>query len=342
MTEKYRLLKRFTRPKSEKKKVNQKQETKTAPLVPFDVSTGQQEVEDFRSGFIAIIGRPNVGKSTLMNQLIGKKVAIMSDKPQTTRNRIVGVLHAQEGQAIFLDTPGIHKPKHKLGEIMVTTARKTLSEVDLIFYVVDVTMEPGGGEEYISNLLQGLKTPIFLIVNKMDAIEREKGLQRIAQYSQLVTWKEVIPVSALVNKNLDRLKEMIFMNLPKGPRYYPADAITDQPEKLLMAELIREKVLYAMREEIPHSVAVVIEHLEKRQKGPLVVHGTIFTERKSQKGMLIGKGGSMLKELGIEARQDIEKLLGTPIYLQLWVKVKEDWRSRPDVLRSFGYDEKFD
>ncbi|WP_407928958.1 GTPase Era [Heliobacterium mobile] len=300
------------------------------------------EKKNLRSGFISIIGRPNVGKSTLMNQLIGQKVAIMSDKPQTTRNRIVGVLNDPRGQAVFLDTPGIHKPKHKLGEIMVTTARKTLNEVDLILYVVDVTEEPGGGEQFISNLLKEVKTPIFLVVNKLDAITREEGLKRIAQYSQLVSWQEVIPVSAKEKTNLDTLRDLIFGRLEEGPLYYPADAVTDQPERQLMAELVREKVLLATREEIPHSVAVVIEYLQDTPRGGLVVHATIYTERDSQKGILIGKGGSLLKQVGQQARQEIEALLGTSIYLELWVKVKKDWRHRPDVLRSFGFDDRKD
>ncbi|MBM7867992.1 GTPase Era [Heliomicrobium gestii] len=335
MAERYRFVRRYQREKAPS------QPEKVVAKTPAPESAGKS-AEKHRSGFISIIGRPNVGKSTLMNQLIGKKVAIMSDKPQTTRNRIVGVLNAPGGQAVFLDTPGIHKPKHKLGEIMVTTARKTLNEVDLILYVVDASEEPGGGEQFISHLLKDIKTPIFLVVNKMDAVTREEGLKKISQYSQLVAWQELIPVSARVKTNLDRLKDLIFEKLPEGPLYYPAGSFTDQPERQLMAEMIREKVLHVTREEIPHSVAVVIEQLQETPKGGMVVYATIFTERDSQKGILIGKGGSLLKEVGQKARQEIEALLGTSVYLELWVKVKKDWRQRPDVLRSFGFDEKME
>ncbi|MDD2420626.1 MAG: GTPase Era, partial [Heliobacteriaceae bacterium] len=227
-----------------------------------------------KSGFVSIIGRPNVGKSTLMNQMLGQKVAIISDKPQTTRNRIVGILHEERGQIVFLDTPGIHKPRYKLGEIMVNTARKTLNEVDLIYYVVDATAEPGRGEEFVSGLLREIATPILLIINKMDAVAEEIAFKQIDGYSRLCSWQEVVPVSGKTGKNLDRLKDLSFDRMPSGPAYYPPELITDQPEQVLMAELIREKVLLATREEIPHAVAVVIEHLQKQPAGGLAVHAT--------------------------------------------------------------------
>ncbi|MCW2278145.1 GTPase Era [Heliophilum fasciatum] len=340
MTEKFRFVRRYQRPKTVKPQMKPPAPSERAAAltgsgtVPI-VAQGQEKL----SGFVAIIGRPNVGKSTLMNGLIGKKVAIMSDKPQTTRNRIVGVLNDQRGQAVFLDTPGIHKPKHKLGEMMVTTAKKTLSEVDLVLYVVDATAEPGGGEAFIAGLLKDIQTPVFLIVNKMDLLTQEAALARIGTYSQLLAWQEVVPVSALKKSNLDTLKDLIFGRLEPGPLYYPPDAVTDQSEKVLIAELIREKLLKVTREEVPHSLAVVIEHWEERKNGTLAMFATIFTERDSQKGILIGKGGQLLKQIGQEARLEIEKLLGTQVFLQLWVKVKKDWRQRPDVLRSFGFDD---
>jgi len=292
---------------------------------------------DFRSGFVTVIGRPNTGKSTLLNTLIGQKVLIMSDKPQTTRNRIQCILTEERGQIIFLDTPGIHKPKHKLGEYMVSTALDTLKDVDVVLYMVDVTQEFGAGEEYIVETLRQVKTPIILALNKIDLITKDKLMAKVAQYSTLLDFHAVVPISAMTGENTGELLNVIFNILPPGPMYYPEDDITDQPERFIMAELIREKVLHLTREEVPHSIAVVVESVEQKQT-LVVVRAVIIVERDSQKGIIIGKGGSMLKEIGRLARIDIEHLLGSKIFLDLWVKVVKDWRNRPHVLRQFGYD----
>lgn len=294
--------------------------------------------EGYRSGFVALIGRPNVGKSTLLNRIVGQKVAIMSDKPQTTRNKIQGIYTGPDYQIIFIDTPGIHRPKHKLGEYLVEVTYNTLKEVDVILYVVDATAEYGGGEEYIINSLEGVRTPVFLLLNKVDLI-RDKGkiLELIAQYNERYPFAQILPVSALQGDNLDRLLQVLGEHLPEGPQYYPEDMVTDQPERFVMAELIREKVLLLTREEVPHSVAVVVETIQERGNGKLYVGAVIYVERESQKGIIIGKRGQMLKEIGRLARLDIEALLGSPIYLELWVKVKSDWRRREVDLRNFGY-----
>ncbi|NPV26845.1 MAG: GTPase Era [Firmicutes bacterium] len=291
-----------------------------------------------RSGFVSIIGRPNVGKSTLLNHLVGHKIAIISDKPQTTRNRIQGVYTTSRGQAIFIDTPGIHKPKHKLGEYMVKVAQRCLKEVDLILYVVDASSRFGPGEQYILDNLQGIKTPVFLVVNKIDLISKKDLMVYIADYQQRREFAEVIPVSALTGENLGRLEELVFQYLPEGPQFYPADVVTDQPEKFVMAELIREKVLLLTREEVPHSIAVDIEEIKPRNDNLIYVRAIIYTERESQKGILIGRNGKMLKDIGQLSRQDIENLLGTQVFLELWVKVKKDWRNREAYLRAFGFN----
>jgi GTPase len=293
-----------------------------------------------KSGFVAIIGRPNVGKSTLLNHMVGQKVAIMSDKPQTTRNRIRGVMTLEDLQAIFLDTPGIHKPRHKLGDYMVRTSISTLKEVDLIFFVVDATEEKGAGDQFIIENLQGIKTPVFLLINKVDAIHPEKVLEIIASYKDDFPFAEIVPISALRGENIERLVQLLRHYLPEGPRYYPPDQVTDHPERFIIAELIREKVLLLTREEVPHSVAVAVEQMEWRDEKELVyIHAVIFTERESQKGILIGKQGGMLKEVGRLARADIQKLFGSKVFLELWVKVKKDWRNREHLLRNFGFDE---
>lgn len=294
--------------------------------------------EGYRSGFVAIIGRPNVGKSTLLNRIVGQKVAIMSDKPQTTRNKIQGIYTGSDFQIIFIDTPGIHKPKHKLGEYLVEVAYNTLKEVDAILYVVDATAEYGGGEEYIINSLQDVKTPVILVLNKIDLIrEKNQILEIIAQFQERYPFAEILPVSAITGENLERLLQVLGGYLPLGPQYYPEDMVTDQPERFVIAELIREKVLQLTREEVPHSVAVVVETIKDRGNGKIYVEAVIYVERDSQKGILIGKKGQMLKEIGRLARLDIEALLGSHTYLDLWVKVKPDWRSREVDLRNFGY-----
>ena len=294
--------------------------------------------ENYKSGFVAVIGRPNVGKSTLMNNLIGQKVAIMSDKPQTTRNKIMGVLTQQDAQIIFIDTPGIHKPKHKLGEYMVKEAEGSLREVEVILFVVDVTAEMGPGERYILDNLANARTPVILVVNKIDRIEKPKLFPIIEKYTAAFKFAAVVPISALDQTNFDGLVAEIKNYLEPGPQYYPEDMITDQPERLVIAELIREKVLHLTKEEIPHAILVDIEEIVTRANEDLYVRAVIYVERDSQKGIVIGAGGRLLKDIGRMARADIENLLGSKVYLDLWVKVKKDWRNRANVLKSFGFE----
>lgn len=293
--------------------------------------------KDYRSGFVAIIGRPNAGKSTLLNHLVGQKIAIVSDKPQTTRNRIQGVLSEQRGQVVFLDTPGVHKPKHRLGEYMVKVATGSLHGVDAILYLVDVTAKFGPGEEYILQLLQGVETPVILVLNKIDLVEKERLLPLLAEWDKRGKFTAIVPLSALKGSNTGDLKEEIFKYLPIGPQYYPEDAVTDHPERFIIGEIIREKVLQRTREEIPHSIAVEVEQIEDKET-LVSIRAAIYVERDSQRGIIIGKSGSMLKEIGSEARQDMEQLLGSKVFLQLWVKVKKDWRNREGILRNLGYD----
>ncbi|AEF94711.1 GTP-binding protein Era-like-protein [Desulfotomaculum nigrificans CO-1-SRB] len=295
--------------------------------------------EGYRSGFVALVGRPNVGKSTLLNKLVGQKVAIMSDKPQTTRHKIHSVLSRNDAQIVFLDTPGIHKPRHKLGEYMVDVALGALKEVDVVLFLVEATGPPGAGDRYIAEQLKEIKTPVFLLINKVDLVKKEEVLERIVSYKDLLDFAEVVPVSALAGENVDRLVDTIVQYLPEGPQYYPADMVTDRPERFIMAEIIREKVLHLTSEEVPHSVAVVVEQIQARSNGVVAVHAVIYTERESQKAILIGKGGNMLKEVGRRARQEIENLLGSKVYLELWVKVKKDWRNKMADLRNFGFME---
>lgn len=296
-----------------------------------------------KSGFAALIGRPNVGKSTLLNQVMGQKIAIMSDKAQTTRNKIKAVYtDVEKGQIIFIDTPGVHKPKSKLGSYMMNVTLNTLQEVDLILYLIDVNEKFGPGEQFIiEQLTQVKKTPVYLILNKIDLMEPEKLLPVIDQYRKKMNFTEIIPISALKGENIITLMEQIFNILPDGPFYYPTDQIVEHPERFIVAELIREKILNLTREEIPHSIAVVIESMQNGTENPnsIVVNAVIYVERKSQKGIIIGKNGSMLKEIGKEARKDIESLLGSSIFLELWVKVKEDWRNKDYLLKDFGYTE---
>lgn len=297
-------------------------------------------MKEFRSGFVTIIGRPNVGKSTLLNQLIGQKVAIMSDKPQTTRNKISGVYNGENLQIVFIDTPGIHKPKHRLGELMVEAAQRSLGEVDCILLLVDVTQEPGRGDEFILANMEDIKTPVILVLNKIDLLTKEELLPAIDFWRNKYNFAEIIPISALKNNNTDALLKSITGYLEEGPKYYPDDMVTDQPERLLIAELIREKVLHRTREEVPHSIAVVVEQLEKRRNNVIFISVNIFVERDSQKKIIIGKKGALLKEIGAAARTEIEALLGNQVFLDLWIKVKKDWRNQEGALRSLGYFEK--
>lgn len=296
--------------------------------------------ENFKSGFVAIIGRPNVGKSTLLNYIIGQKIAIMSDKPQTTRNKIQAVYTTANEQIIFIDTPGIHKPKHKLGDFMMKVAKSTLKEVDVILYVIDASEKFGPGEQYIIERLQEVDTPTILVINKIDKISPEDLLLIIDVYRQKMDFSEIVPVSALQGNNVQTLVEQIVKYLPYGPQYYPSDQVTDHPERFIVSELIREKIFHLTREEIPHSIAVVVEQMKKRENsGTVYILASIIVERDSQKGIIIGKNGTMLKQIGKLARHDIEALLGSKVFLELWVKVEKDWRNRLANLRDYGYRE---
>lgn len=289
-----------------------------------------------KSGFIAVIGRPNVGKSTLINKIIGQKIAIMSDKPQTTRSRIQCILTQDDAQIIFLDTPGIHKPKLKLGEYMLKAAEGTLKEVDAIFFVIDATEKFGGGEKYILERLSATTQPVILVINKIDLLTREEILPIIAAYSERYKFAATVPISASDGTNVDALIAEAKKFLPEGPKYYPADMVTDQPERLIIAELIREKILHVTEDEIPHAVAVDLEEVTARRADLTYIRATIYVERDSQKRILIGKEGSLLKGVGQAARPEIEMLLGTKVFLDLWVKVKRDWRNSAGAIQSFG------
>ncbi|KUO51440.1 MAG: GTPase Era [Desulfitibacter sp. BRH_c19] len=295
----------------------------------------------FKSGFVAIVGRPNVGKSTLMNNLIGKKIAIMSDKPQTTRNKITGVFTRPELQIVFIDTPGIHKPKTKLGEVMVGLTARSLKEVDLILYLVDSTAKIGKGDALINETLSNSKLPIIIALNKIDSLEKQQILEKHLEWQATGVSDTIIPISALENINLEKVIEVIGGHLEEGPQYYPDDMITDQPENMVVAEIIREKVLHLTRDEIPHSTAVVLDAMEERQNNMMYLDAIIYIERDSQKGIIIGKGGSMLKNIGQTAREEIEGLLNTRVYLDIRVKVKKNWRKEASHLKNMGYDTRF-
>ncbi len=290
--------------------------------------------KNFKSGFISIIGRPNVGKSTLLNALLGEKIAIISDKPQTTRNRILGMVNQPGVQMVFMDTPGIHKPMHKMNEFMVKTALATYSEVDVILLLVEATEQPGGGDRFIIETLAEVKTPVFLLINKIDLIKKEALFPLIEAYRKLYNFAEIIPISALRN-DLGGLLDAIITRLPEGPKYFPDDQLTDQPERFIVAELVREKIFELTKEEIPYSTAVVIEEM-KEEPDITRITAVIYVERDSQKGILIGKGGAMLKQIGTLARRDAEKLLGAKIFMQLWVKVKKGWREDERMLKNIG------
>ena len=292
------------------------------------------EEKPFKSGFISIIGRPNVGKSTLLNALLGEKIAIISDKPQTTRNRILGIVNRPGAQLVFMDTPGIHKPMHKMNEFMVQTALRTYNEVDVILMLVEATTPAGSGDQFIIETLAKVKTPVFLLINKIDLIDKEALLPLIQQYSNLYHFAEIIPISALKN-DLSSLVDALLKRLPQGPQYFPDDQLTDQPERFVVAELVREKIFELTKEEIPYSTAVIIEEMTEEPEITRI-HAMIIVERDSQKGILIGKGGEMLKKIGTLARHDAEKLLGTKIFLKLYVKVKKGWREDDRMLKDFG------
>ncbi len=291
----------------------------------------------FKSGFVAIVGRPNVGKSTFMNYVLGQKIAIMSDKAQTTRNKIQGVYTKDDAQIVFLDTPGIHKPKHELGEFMVKSAYSALKEVDAVLFMVNVSEKRGPGDDFIIEKLKGIKTPIFLVLNKIDLVTPEVLLERVESYKDALDFAGVFTISVLQGNNVNELMEALINALPEGPQYYPADQITDHPEYFVVSELIREKILQLTQEEIPHSVAVTVDKMQKDEFDKVHVYANIIVERKSQKGIIIGKGGRLLKEIGTRARRDIQQLLGNKVYLELWVKVEKDWRKRKSNLQEYGY-----
>lgn len=293
--------------------------------------------EEFHSGFVAIVGRPNVGKSTFLNRVVGQKITIMSDKAQTTRNKIQGIYTTDDAQIIFIDTPGIHKPQSRLGDFMVESALSTLNEVDAILFMVNATEKRGPGDNFIIEKLKQVKQPIYLVINKIDKIHPNELLEIMDEYRQTLDYKEVFPISALEGNNCPELVETLIQDLPVGPQFYPEDQVTDHPERFIMSELIREKVLQLTREEVPHSVAVVVERITREDEEKILVQATIIVERKSQKGIIIGKGGSMIKKIGTLARKDIEHMLGDKVYLELHVKVQPKWKDKKADLASFGY-----
>ena len=296
---------------------------------------------NFKSGFVTLIGRPNVGKSTLMNRLIGQKIAITSNKPQTTRNRIQTVYTDERGQIVFLDTPGIHKAKNKLGEYMVNVAERTLKEVDVILWLVEPTTFIGAGEQHIAAQLKTVRTPIVLVINKVDTVKKEEILKFIDAYKDICEFADIVPVSALKGQNTDTVLEVIYKYLPYGPAFYDEDTVTDQPQRQIVAEMIREKALRSLDEEIPHGIAVTIEKMKERTGGKVVdIDATIICERDSHKGIIIGKGGAMLKKIGSAARFEIERMMEMKVNLQIWVKVRKDWRDSDLFIKNFGYDKK--
>ncbi|EJH3979949.1 GTPase Era [Staphylococcus pseudintermedius] len=296
-------------------------------------------MSEYKSGFVTIIGRPNVGKSTFVNRVIGHKIAIMSDKAQTTRNKIQGVMTQQDAQIVFLDTPGIHKPKHKLGDYMMKVAKNTLSEIDAVMFMVNVNEEIGRGDEYIMEMLKTVKTPVFLVLNKIDLVHPDALMPRIEQYQRYMDFAEIIPISALEGHNVDHFINVLKSYLPEGPQYYPDGQISDHPEQFVVSELIREKILQTTSEEIPHAIGVNVERMTQESEDRVHIEAVIYVERDSQKGIVIGKGGKKLKEVGKRARLDIEHLLGSKVYLDLWVKVQKDWRNKSSFIKQIGYVE---
>jgi GTP-binding protein Era len=303
----------------------------------FELRKGFKVSNEFRSGFVAILGRPNVGKSTFLNKVIGQKIAIMSDKAQTTRNKIQGIYTTKDAQIVFIDTPGIHKPQSRLGDFMVESALSTLNEVDAILFMVNATQKRGRGDDFIIERLKNINKPIYLVINKIDQVHPNDLLPLVDDYKDTLDYKEIYPISALQGNNVDELVANLIKDLPQGPQFYPEDQITDHPERFIAGELIREKVLQLTREEVPHSVAVVVERIYREDEQKVHVQATIIVERKSQKGIIIGKGGQMLRKIGTLARKDIEKMLGDKIYLELWVKVQPKWKDKKADLQAFGY-----
>jgi len=295
----------------------------------------------FKSGFVAIIGRPNVGKSTLLNRILGQKIAITSNKPQTTRNRILGIHNFPGGQALFVDTPGIHKAKSKLNRFMVDQAIDACADVDLVFFLVEAQSQPGPGDDYILQLLSRMSTPVYLVINKIDLVEPPSLLSLIEGYRQKFEFSEVIPISARSGDGVKTLLDLVEKSLPYGPQYYDDDALTDQPERFIVAELVREKIMRRTSDEIPYGVGVKVESFEERpEKNLVVIHATVHVERDSHKKIIVGKGGQMIRKLGEEARRDIEKLLATRVYLELFVRVDKDWSQSERMLRELGYSPK--
>lgn len=290
-----------------------------------------------KSGFVAIVGRPNVGKSTLLNRIVGQKIAIMSDKAQTTRNKIQGVYTTDKTQIVFIDTPGIHKPKHRLGDYMVEAAYSALHEVEVVLFMVAADQKRGKGDDMIIERLKKLSVPVYLVINKIDKIHPNDLLEQIDDFKAQMDFAQIIPISATQGNNFETLMSELEKIMPAGPQYFPEDQITDHPEYFVVSELIREKILQLTRDEVPHSVAVVIDSMKRKHDEKVQIQATIIIERDSQKGIIIGKGGSMLKKIGTQARKDIEKLLGDKVYLELWVKVQKDWRDKQVYLTDFGY-----
>jgi len=294
-------------------------------------------IPHFKSGYVSITGRPNVGKSTLLNMILGQKIAIVTEKPQTTRNRIIGIKNLEGAQIIFIDTPGIHRPRHKLGEIMVKEAKEAIRDVDIVLLMVEPFKENIKEEMEIINLLRSVGKPVILLINKIDMVKKPDLLPLIEEYSKLYNFKEIIPISALYGDGIDRLLKVIVDTLPEGPPYYPADQITDQIERFVVAELIREQVMLHTREEVPHSVHVEVVDWKERENGLINISANIYVERESQKGIIIGREGQRLKSIGTEARKNIEGLLNARVYLELWVKVKKNWRDNIHILREMGF-----
>lgn len=297
----------------------------------------RKNMTEHKSGFVAIVGRPNVGKSTLLNRIVGQKIAIMSDKAQTTRNKIQGVYTTSEAQIIFIDTPGIHKPKHRLGDFMVETAYSALKEVDAVLFMISADEKRGRGDDFIMERLKTSKTPVFLVINKIDKVHPDDLLGIIEDYTSQMDFAEVVPISATEGNNFDTLMKTLIEQIPAGPQYFPDDQITDHPEYFIVSELVREKVLLLTRDEVPHSVAVVVDSMKRNENDKVHIQATIIVERNSQKGIIIGKGGKMLKDIGTKARRDIEQLLGDKVFLELWVKVQKDWRDKKTYLQDYGY-----
>ena len=291
----------------------------------------------FKSGFVAVVGRPNVGKSTLINALIDDKIVIVSDKAQTTRNRIVCVYTDEKKQIVFMDTPGIHKPKHKLGEFMVDQAVDSLREVEAVLFVVAANEKRGPGDNFVIEQLRKVNVPVFLIVNKIDTMEKQDLLEAIVSYENSYPFEAVVPISAKEKDNIEEVVNLLEKHLPEGPKYFPDDMITDQPERLIISDIVREKILLQTHDEIPHAIAVDVDEMKTRDDGTTYIRATIYVERDSQKGIIIGKQGSMLKLIGKQARGDVERLLATKVFLDLWVKVKKDWRNKSGMLSELGY-----